>query len=100
MEKEEFIKSKNIIISSIDKLNKELIDLKSKYIEANAKFIRGEKVLAKHKNGVEKFLFVSSLSINYRNDIVYRYNKCKKDGNVSMHEDWNLNNWEISKINN
>ena len=38
MEKEEFIKSKNIIISSIDKLNKELIDLKSKYIEANAKF--------------------------------------------------------------
>ena len=100
MEKEEFIKSKNIIISSIDKLNKELIDLKSKYIEANAKFKYGEKVLAKDKNGVEKFLFVSSLSINYRNDIVYKYNKFKKDGNVSMHEDWNLNNWEISKINN
>mgnify|MGYP003543189506 CR=1 FL=1 len=62
MEKEEFIKSKNIIISSIDKLNKELIDLKSKYIEANAKFKNGEKVLATHKDGVEKFLFVSSLS--------------------------------------
>ena len=92
MEKEEFIKSKNIIISSIDKLNKELIDLKSKYIEANAKFKNGEKVLATHKNGVEKFLFVSSLSINYSNDISYRYNKCKKDGTISMHEDWNLNN--------
>jgi hypothetical protein len=77
-----------------------LIDLKSKYIEANAKFIRGEKVLAKRKDGVEKFLFVSSLSINYSNDISYRYNKCKKDGTISMHEDWNLNNWEISKINN
>ena len=98
MEKEEFIKSKNIIISSIDKLNKELMDLKSKYIEANAKFKNGEKVLATHKNGVEKFLFVSSLSINYSNDISYRYNKCKKDGTVSMHEDWCLRNWEISKI--
>ena len=100
MEKEEFIKSKNIIISSIDKLNKELMDLKSKYIEANAKFKNGEKVLATHKNGVEKFLFVSSLSINYSNDISYRYNKCKKDGTVSMHEDWNISDWEISKINN
>ena len=99
MEKEEFIKSKNIIISSIDKLNKELIDLKSKYIEVNAKFIRGEKVLAKYKNGVEKFLFVSSVSLNYSNGISFSDNKCKKDGNVSMHEDWNLNNWEISKIN-
>ena len=100
MEKEEFIKSKNIITSSIDKLNKELMDLKSKYIEANAKFKNGEKVLATHKNGVEKFLFVSSLSINYSNDISYRYNKCKKDGTVSMHEDWDISDWEISKINN
>ena len=99
MEKEEFIKAKNAIQLSIDKLQKELIDLKSKYIEANAKFIRGEKVLATHKNGVEKFLFVSSLSINYSNDISYRYNKCKKDGTVSMHEDWNISDWEISKIN-
>lgn len=100
MEKEEFIKSRNSIVSSIDKLNKELIDLKSKYIEANAKFKYGEKVLAKDKNGVEKFLFVSGMSINMYSDVNYKYKKSKKDGTISMHEEWNSYNLEISKINN
>lgn len=98
MIKDEYIKEKNLILSKIDELKKDLKVLESQYIETNSPFEIGELVLVTNGETSEKG-FVDGYEVDWSNDIIPIIKKIKKDGSKSQHKIWVWTNSTISKIN-
>jgi len=82
MTKEEFKTKEEIINSKIRELNNEMIRLKKKYIEYNAKYPIGSKVCIT-TNESKRYAYVKDYRIDFSDNIEPLFNKVKKDGTMS-----------------
>lgn len=81
------IAEQNVII---EMAKKSIRIMSEKYIEENAEFKEGEKVLIKNllKNKGDRFAFVRGLCVNvYTGEIWYKLLRCNKDGSKSKIKD-------------
>lgn len=102
MRKEQYVELKNDLESKIKDLKNTLIKVKEDYLDSYGDFEIGEKVkiitpsrdhrlIAGAKKVIlpksERFAFVKGFYINFNDDVVPSFSKCKKDGTVSQHSD-------------
>lgn len=99
MEKEDYKEALELLNKNIEDLNNQKKQLKQAFIDENAEFKVGEKVLVIDSTKTENAAFIKSVSISYNGEIEYKFLKCKKDGTPSQHELWSWRFVEIKPFN-
>jgi len=86
MTKQEYcLKSKGLAIK-VSQLFDDQNKVKQEYIISNKEFEIDQKVLVVDRHTRKRSAFIKSIYINFQNDIKYKFNDIKKDGNKSKLE--------------